>query len=331
MNKSGRFEYDNLIEKISRSFLSEINKISVNYNFDLGDEFEIALCKVLRSFLPTKYGVCRGFVVSKDGEKEGDDIIIYDQEIFPTFRFLDKNDFSRSEEIPIEAVYAYIEAKNTLDYETLPKAFDQVRKVKRLCYQRAGAIQTLVVDSNNIVIPNFIEDVENVGILNRLRNPVYGMIIANKCIGKDGKDSTPDDIQKFLMDEFSNGFQGKVRKIRRTSENPDFIIAGKDNVVVPSIKPSKLGINPNFLLLTPFYCDMNNSMYQINIVSGIAYGLGIAHMMIAFNQIKLNQGDILWSSIFNDSKVQDKTSRSIVKSILDKDGEKYFIKDKENK
>ena len=56
---------------------------------------------MLRIFLPSKYGVCRGFVVNRHGDKAGDDIIIYDQEKFPTLRLLPKDDFSLKEEIPI--------------------------------------------------------------------------------------------------------------------------------------------------------------------------------------------------------------------------------------
>ena len=35
------------------------------------DEYEIAICRVLRHILPLKYGVCRGFVVANDGTKAG--------------------------------------------------------------------------------------------------------------------------------------------------------------------------------------------------------------------------------------------------------------------
>ena len=42
----------------------------------------------------------------------GDYIITYDQELYPTLRFLDSdNQFAQKEQIPVEVVYAYIEAK----------------------------------------------------------------------------------------------------------------------------------------------------------------------------------------------------------------------------
>lgn len=66
------YRYDNFVVELSRKFLARLEDIKADYNFDLGDEFEIAICELLRIFLPTKYGVCRGFVVDSNGNKEGD-------------------------------------------------------------------------------------------------------------------------------------------------------------------------------------------------------------------------------------------------------------------
>lgn len=134
--------YKNYLKLLSNKFLRKLEDISGVYGFDYGVEFEIAVCEILRSFLPSKYGVCRGFVVNENGNVAGDDIIIYDQERFPTLRLTDQKDIARKEQIPIEAVYAYIEAKHTLilgDKESnssLNHALEQVRKVKELCLVR---------------------------------------------------------------------------------------------------------------------------------------------------------------------------------------------------
>ena len=37
--------YDGLIERISKEFELQLEKIEAEYNFDNGDEFEIAICK----------------------------------------------------------------------------------------------------------------------------------------------------------------------------------------------------------------------------------------------------------------------------------------------
>jgi len=127
------YYYDNFVVELSRKFISRLDDIKADFNFDYGDEFEIAICEVLRSFLPTKFGICRGFVIDINGSKEGDDIIIYDQVNFPTIKSNNRNDFGRKENIPIEAVYAYIEAKHTLNKESFDKSVCQIAKVKKMC------------------------------------------------------------------------------------------------------------------------------------------------------------------------------------------------------
>ena len=135
--------YNDYLKKLSQTIKFRFGQISTHYNFDKGDEFEIALCYILREILPNKYGISRGHVVSKNGDSAGDDIIIYDRERFPTLRIFPNESFDRKQDIPIEAVYAYIEAKHTLhlrgkekDNQSLLKACSQVSAVKKLCNQR---------------------------------------------------------------------------------------------------------------------------------------------------------------------------------------------------
>jgi len=72
--------YGDYLKTISTKFENLIAEISTGYNFDYGEEFEIALCKVFRVLLPSKFGICRGFVVTADGKQAGDDIIIFDHD-----------------------------------------------------------------------------------------------------------------------------------------------------------------------------------------------------------------------------------------------------------
>src|SRR5581483_5839792 len=99
--------YKGYVANVARRFDEALSQIAANHNLELGGEFEIALCRTLRNALPHRYGVCRGFVVNAEGDAAGDDIIIYDRARFPTLRALGDEDFSRLENIPIEAVYAY--------------------------------------------------------------------------------------------------------------------------------------------------------------------------------------------------------------------------------
>ena len=61
--------YGDYLKTISTKFENLIAEISTGYNFDYGEEFEIALCKVFRVLLPSKFGICRGFVVTADGKQ----------------------------------------------------------------------------------------------------------------------------------------------------------------------------------------------------------------------------------------------------------------------
>lgn len=75
--------------------------------------------------------------MDKEGNKAGDDIIIYDRLRFPTIRILEKNNFAQKEKILFEAVYCYIEAKHNLELDldkenTLDKALNQIKIIKSL-------------------------------------------------------------------------------------------------------------------------------------------------------------------------------------------------------
>src|SRR6266498_5826443 len=132
--------YGDFVRNMARRFDEALSEIESTYNFELGDEFEIAICNTLRRILPHRFGICRGYVVNRDGEVAGDDIIIYERIRFPTARLLGE-DYSRKEKVPIEAVFAYIEAKHTLQLvgdggSSLLNALRQAGAVKALCEQR---------------------------------------------------------------------------------------------------------------------------------------------------------------------------------------------------
>ena len=71
--------YDDYLRKVAARFENRFADIEAEWGFDYGVEFEITLCRLLRQVLPQRYGICRGFVVTRDGQKKGDDIIIFDR------------------------------------------------------------------------------------------------------------------------------------------------------------------------------------------------------------------------------------------------------------
>ncbi len=132
--------YGDWLSSVTRQFQDAFGRIEAEYNFDLGPEFEIAICNVLRDLLPRRYGVCHGFVVAKDGTTAGDDIIVFEADRYPVLRSLGE-DLSRKQKVPAEAVLAYIEAKHTLRIQgigpqSLHKAAAQTNEVKALTRER---------------------------------------------------------------------------------------------------------------------------------------------------------------------------------------------------
>jgi hypothetical protein len=131
--------YGGYIDRLSRKVEASLRDIEAVFNFDLGAEFEVAICLLLQEILPEKFGVCRGFVVDEDGRLAGDDLIIYDKLACPTLRAANGLQFAIKEQIPVDAVYAYIECKHSINSDSVAKkAMYQVRQVKELILSRTG-------------------------------------------------------------------------------------------------------------------------------------------------------------------------------------------------
>ena len=305
--------YDGLIERISKEFELQLKKIEAEYNFDNGDEFEIAICQVLRKILPTKYGICRGFVVDKQGNKEGDDIIIYDQEKFPTLRFFDdSNAFAQKNQIPVDAVYAYIEAKNTLDEKTFEKAFNQVVKVKKLCYTRTPVLMDVSFIGNHIFDNEYSKQD---GWNPIIKNPVYGMILSRYCKNLRGENATSSEESKdFIFSMLNNKLGGIIEKEKHFC--CDSIIAGNWATAFSGhYIYNEKGEKDELINLTRFFTGLRPiACYQVNDTENKAFGLGIAHLMMALNFIQL--GDMPWDMIFNTAKVPDRALREKYEAML---------------
>jgi hypothetical protein len=218
--------YNNWLHGVAERFQQKFDNILAEYNFDLGPEFEIAVCKVLQDLLPRRYGVCRGFVLGQNGDLAGDDIIVFDAQRFPTIRAL-ATDLSQKEQVPAEAVLAYIEAKNTLAVEgdekvgqSLAKATIQVEAIK--CIVRPA------VDHREAILGVNIGQGFSVAVppgYAATRNPYYAAIWARKL-----KSTAPDPYAAFsrcLMD---------LNFIR--TELPDAIVAGS-SIALPVLRSEK--------------------------------------------------------------------------------------------
>jgi len=274
---SKQYVYNNFLNNISKKFLKNFDEISAIYNFDNGDEFEIALCKSLRSILPQQYGICRGSIFTIDGDFVGDDIIIFDQYHFPTLRLLEDNTFAQKQQIPYEAVFAYIEAKNTIILEgeggnTLHKAWSQCKAVKDL---KRKEVKYSKYSINDIPFLTPLPHWPTIG------NPIYTAIFSR---GIRKKANSPI----MTLDELP--YIQLISKIQELEQNkqPDLIIADYNTLLIPAI---------NQQIESPFFID-GKSQLCASISEELAYGIGLSYMFYAFDNIRL--GKIYWPKIISD-------------------------------
>ncbi len=224
--------YQRILETLSKEIDHYFSRIEANHNFDLGPEFEIALCRLFQKVLPSRFGVCRGFIIDKTGKTAGDDIIIYDRLRFPTLRLLDE-DFAQKECVPFEAVYAYFEAKHNLELDidledtTFNKAISQLKKVRSL--ERVPRSLNQVTDT--VTISNApAKPPEGYPII---FNPLFVGIISRKVSLK--KDNQKENIEAGVLEDAEKVYSIlQNKKIEGTP--PDLIVAGTKVLVIPTFK-----------------------------------------------------------------------------------------------
>ena len=282
-----KHKYNNWVQCISDRFQSKLDSISAVHGFEYGTEFEVILCKLLTAMLPDRYGVCRGYLVTEGGDVAGDDIIIYARSRFPTIAFRERGDFSRKEYVPIEAAYAYIEAKHTLqvhgtEAESLSKACAQVSAAKALVGRRSP------VDHKNLgpymKLPLQLS-ITPADYYPSIQNPFYAMIVSRQVRAErsgsvlDGSDLIVEHLSKEKI---------------TTPERPDLIVLGNSVVILPIIE----GNRSEAPYASPFFIK-NLSGYHIAKSSGVGFGIGVLSLLSALDWINL--GVIPWKDIIGDA------------------------------
>jgi hypothetical protein len=265
--------YGNFVEKINAQYKSLLATIEAEYNFDVGYEYENAICNFLRKILPDKFGVCRGFIVNKEGVCAGDDVIIYDRYKLPALRFFPEGDWSLKQRIPVEAVYAYIEVKSTLDENTLPKALEQVISAKKLLRTREKVPLSLI--SEGVYAKKAKLARENPSFPDHW-NPPFTAII-----GKKVKIKGDNDYSKYLLSCLLPRLL-----IDQRIDLPDLMIADQCYITLPAIEGS---------LESPFTSE-KSVLTTLNTEHNI--GVGIIDLLYAIDSIKL--GPIHWPGIIAD-------------------------------
>jgi hypothetical protein len=271
------FMYPNFLKILSKKIESKFSEIETIHNFDNGPEFEIALCKILKELLPNKFGVCRGFIVDKNGDCAGDDIIIYDRLRFPTIRRLNEEDFSRKEQVPFEAVYCYIEAKNNLELDnendsTLNTALVQIEKIKTL--ERSDRPLTQITE---IFSMGDVFKVSPPTGWSKTLNPLHTAIISRKTSLKKSY-LTPEETYPLLEN----------RAISVTGA-PDLIVAGEGVVILPTAQIEGLKH------IVPFLFLFQESTPNVLKTEHHALAIGLCQILWALSRIEL--GVMPWEEI----------------------------------
>lgn len=257
--------YGGFVECLSRKVLARLSDIEAVFNFDFGDEFEVAVCRILEDVLPANYGICRGFVVSESGVTAGDDLIIFNRATSPTLRAKGGLEYSVKEQIPSESVYAYIECKHSIDKaDTLSKAISQARNVKKLLLQRQ-ALQNKDYEEDGPVYEGKVRDWPRP--LPPLKNQPFCMIIARQY------GNVPLDTEKDNL-------------------TPDLLVLGQDHLAIHSVV-----LGPDGIKGALFFDAKHGTPLRIEKVCGTAWGVGLVTLLSALSWIELLPID--WTNTLN--------------------------------
>lgn len=275
--------YGDIVLKLSKLVAAELLRIETFYNFDLGDEFEVAMCHVLRAVLPGKYGVCRGHAVTSDGRQAGDDILIFDLDASPTLRFLNRGDYSRKEHIPIDAVYAYIEAKSTLwldasgpEGQSLQKALSQVETMRQLGRPdrpHAELLPGVTLSSALLnVVPGGLQDPDRA-------NPLICAIFS-KRVGWERQVRDAGELPDWTRTPIDLGDKSRW---------PDLIVAGANLIFLPdsSTKEETIALR--------LFADSKAERLRLFSKPARAMGAGLASLIHALDSVALKKID--WSAV----------------------------------
>lgn len=118
-----------IFEAISLELSAKFQKtIQIKHNGGKGDNREDAFVGFLKEYLPGKYGIGRGEVISPENEISGElDIVIFDKDHCPLFLKSDSHSI-----YPRESVFGAISMKSHLDSEELRDAYKNIASLKKM-------------------------------------------------------------------------------------------------------------------------------------------------------------------------------------------------------
>lgn len=129
---------DKLFSLIEKTMLARFEESGiVKHNGDKGENREELLVNFLKEHLPKRYGVVKGEVITKEGNRShAVDIIIYDTVNCPILYA------GKTVIVPIEGVYGIIEVKSSLSKTEFDDAARKIESFKKLAPRELGIIET---------------------------------------------------------------------------------------------------------------------------------------------------------------------------------------------
>ncbi len=129
---------EDLFQRVEITLSARLNEAGfVQHSGDKGENREQVLMDFLSEHLPSKYGVAKGEVITKSGERSHSaDLIIFDRTSCPVLYS------GRTKIIPIDGVYGIIEVKSVLSKAELDDCIVKIEAFKRLAPRELSVIQT---------------------------------------------------------------------------------------------------------------------------------------------------------------------------------------------
>lgn len=130
----------NLLLRKQDKLLSDLKEcMDIEHPTGKGDSSEESWKEFLRSILPEKYKITKGYVIDSNGnESDQIDIIIYDALYSPLIMTTKAHEMY----IPAEAVYAVAEVKQTINRSYLEYTQNKIQSVKNLYRSSRGMISS---------------------------------------------------------------------------------------------------------------------------------------------------------------------------------------------
>lgn len=118
------------LEDIAKKLKIDFDGVTkqIEHNGIKGSAREDLLKKYLRDLLPNKYSISSGIVIDfNQNQSKQQDFIIHDAFNCPSFFKTESNTI-----LPVESVYATIEIKSCLNYDTLKQSVENIESVRKL-------------------------------------------------------------------------------------------------------------------------------------------------------------------------------------------------------